>query len=80
VQHFLLKQRHLYLPMQPHAGQLQVRVHEGRLLDQLHVGRQSLLRDAASMLRLPVMLLRERLLLLHLVQQHARVLRRLCVI
>jgi hypothetical protein len=56
-----------------------VRVHQGRLLHQLHVGRQGLLRDSAIVLRLPGNLLQERLLLLHLLQQHAGVLLHLLV-
>ena len=70
-------QRHLLLPVQPHLRHLQVRIHQGRLLHQLHLGRQGLLRDAPIVLRLPVDLLRERLLLLHLLQQHAGLLRHL---
>jgi len=45
----------------------------------VHVGRQGLLRDAASLLRRPLVLLRIGLLLLHLLQQHAGVLRHQCV-
>jgi hypothetical protein len=56
---------------------LQVRVHQGRLLHFLHFRRQGLLRDSAIVLRMPVDLLQERLLLLHLVQQHADLLRHL---
>ena len=56
---------------------LQVRIHQGRLLHQLHVGRQGLLRDSPIVLRLPRDLLQERLLLLHLLQQHAGLLRHL---
>jgi hypothetical protein len=40
------------------------------LLDYLHQRRQSLLRDVASLLRLPLGLLRQRLHLLHLVGRH----------
>ena len=68
------------LPHLPDAGHLQVRVHQGRLLHQLHERRREVLRDAASLLRLPRVLLRERLLLLHLVQQHAGLLRHLLVV
>jgi copper homeostasis protein len=49
----LRQQRHLLLPVQLDGRYLQVRVHEGRLLHQLHVGRQGLLRDSPIVLRLP---------------------------
>ena len=54
---------------------VQVRADQGRLLHLLHQRRQGLLRNAASLLRLSGLLLRERLLLLHLVRQHVRLLR-----
>ena len=68
------------LSVQLHLRQLQVRVHEGRLLHQLHERRQGLLCDDSSLLQLPVAMLRERLLLLHLLQQYASLLRHLRVI
>ena len=61
--------------MQPDDGYLQVRIHEGWLLHQLHERRQGLRGDDPSLLQLPEHLLRERLLLLHLLQQHAGLLR-----
>jgi hypothetical protein len=76
----LLFERHLLLPMQPDPGYLQVRIHEGRLLHQLLERRQGLLRDDPSLLQLLVPMLRERLLLLHLLQQHAGLLRQLRLI
>jgi hypothetical protein len=66
--------------MQPDAGYLQVRIHQGRLLHQLYERRQGVLCDDPSLLQLPVAVLRERLLLLHLLQQHADLLRHVCVI
>jgi len=63
--------------MQPDLWYLQVRIHQGRLLHQLHLRRQGLLRYPAILLQLPLDLLRVRLLLLHLVQQHADLLRQL---
>jgi len=56
---------------------LQVRVHQGRLHHLLHVGGQGLLRDHPIVLRVPQDVLRVRLLLLHLLQQHAGLLRHL---
>jgi hypothetical protein len=68
------------LPVQSVLRQLQVRVHEGRLLHHLHLGRQGLLCDDSSLLPVPEHLLRIGLLLLHLLQQHADLLRHQCVI
>ena len=59
---------------------LQVRVHEGRLLHQLHQRRQGLLCDDPEVLRMPTGMLRQRLLLLRVLQRHARLLRYLRVI
>jgi hypothetical protein len=73
-------QRHHLLPMQLHRRYLQMRIHERRLLHQLHVGRQGLLCDDSGLLQLSQHLLREWLLLLHLLQQHAGLLRHLRVI
>jgi hypothetical protein len=67
------------LPGESLLRYLQVRVHQGRLLHQLHLGRQGLLRDSAIVLRLLGDLLQERLLLLHLLQQHAGLLRHLLI-
>jgi hypothetical protein len=66
VQLLLHVQRHLLLSMQLDDGYLQMRIHQGRLLHQLHERRQGLLRDDPSLLQLPQLLLRKRLLLLHL--------------
>jgi hypothetical protein len=59
---------------------MQVRVHEGWVLHQLHERRQGLLRDDPSLLQLLVAMLREWLRLLHLLQQHAGLLRHLRLI
>ena len=61
--------------MQFHLRPVQVRIHERRLLHQLHQRRQGLLCDDSSLLQLPVAMLRKRLLLLYLLQQHAGLLR-----
>jgi hypothetical protein len=66
--------------MQLDLRYLQVRIHQRRVLHQLHVGRQGLLRDDPGLLQVSPNLLRERLLLLHLLQQHASLLRHLRVI
>ena len=68
------------LSVQSVLRQLQVRVHEGRLLHHLHVGRQGLRGDDSILLPVPEHLLRIRLLLLHLLQQHADLLRYVCVV
>ena len=68
-------ERHSLLPGQPVLRHVQVRAHQGRLLHHLHQRRQGLLRNAPGPVRLPRMLLRERLLLLHFVRQHVRLLR-----
>jgi hypothetical protein len=56
---------------------LQMREHEEWLLHHLHQRRREVLRDAPGLLRLPGMLLQERLLLLRLLRQHALLLRHL---
>jgi hypothetical protein len=56
--------------MQPDVRYLQVRIHQRRLLHQLHLRRQGLLRYPAILLQLSFDLLRVRLLLLHQLQQH----------
>jgi hypothetical protein len=63
--------------VQPHLRHLQVRAHRERLLHHLHQRRQGLRRDFAVMLRDARVLPEERLLLLHLLQQHAVLLRNL---
>jgi hypothetical protein len=63
------------LPVQPHLRHLQVRVHGRRLLHHLLQRRQGVLRDSAVLLRNARMLPEVRLLLLHLLQQHALLLR-----
>jgi hypothetical protein len=80
MQLLLHVQRHLLLPMQPDDGYLQVRIHKRRLLHQLHERRQGLLRDDPGLLQLLVAMLRERLLLLYLLQRHAGLLRHVCII
>ena len=54
---------------------LQMREHQERLLHHLHQRRREVLRNAAVLLRLPGMLLQERLLLLRLLRQHLLLLR-----
>jgi len=68
-------ERHPGLQLQPVLRSLQVREHQGRLLHHLHQRRHEVLRDAAGLLRLPGMLLQERLLLLRLLRQHLLLLR-----
>src|SRR5688500_10824423 len=58
---------------------MQVRVHQGWLHHLLHLRRQGLLPDDSILLRVPLHLLRAGLLLLYLLQQHARLLRHLLV-
>jgi hypothetical protein len=57
-----------------------MRVYERRLLHQLHVRRQGLLRDDSSLLQLLADMLRIGLLLLRMLQQHAGLLRNLCLV
>ncbi len=52
-----------------------MRIHQGWLLHQLHQRRQGLRGDDPGLLQLPQHVLRERMLLLHLLQQHADLLR-----
>jgi hypothetical protein len=66
VQLLLHLERHSMLPDQFRLRTVQVRIHQGRLLHQLHERRQGLLRDDPSLLQLLVAMLRERLCLLHL--------------
>jgi hypothetical protein len=66
--------------MQLHRRYLQVRIHQRRLLHQLHEWRQGLPGHDSGLLQLLVLLLRIGLLLLHLLQQHAGLLRHLCII
>ena len=61
--------------MQFHRRYLQVRIHQRRLLHQLHERRQGLPGHDSGLLQLLVLLLRIGLLLLHLLQQHADLLR-----
>jgi len=68
-------ERHSGLQLQPVLRALQVREHEGRLLHYLHQRRQQVLRHAAGLLRLPGVLLQERLLLLRLLRQYLLLLR-----
>jgi len=68
-------ERHSGLQFQPVLRPLQVREHEGRLLHHVHQRRREVLRDVAIVLRLPRMLLQERLLLLRFVRQHLLLLR-----
>jgi hypothetical protein len=80
VQLLLHLERHSMLPDQLGLRSMQVRVHQGWLLYQLLERRQGLLCDDSSLLQLPVAMLRERLRLLHLLQQHAGLLRHLRLI
>jgi hypothetical protein len=63
-------ERHSGLQFQPVLWPLQVREHEGRLLHHVHQRRREVLRDASIVLRLPRMLLQERLLLLRLLREY----------
>ena len=73
-----LLQWHSNLPVQPRLGFLPLREHQRRRVHHLHQRRQEVLRDDPGMLRLHRRLLvPTRLLLLHLVQEHAGLLRQL---
>lgn len=65
------------LPVLLPVVQLQVRLHEGRLLHHLHDGRQDLLRDGAGLLRLHRSVLQVRLRVLRLLWHRSSLLRRL---
>ena len=71
VQLLLHDERHGHVPMQFRHVQLQVRDDQRRRLHHLHVGRQGLLRDVASLLRLRLRLHEVRLHVLRLLGRHA---------
>ena len=74
--HLLLRQRRQAdLQLQSVLLPMHVRKHQRRLPHHLHQRRQRVLRNAGSLLRLPGMLLPERLLLLRLLRQQVRLLR-----
>lgn len=75
VQLRLHLERHSGLQLQSVLRPLPVREHVRRVLHHLHQRRQGLLRDAASVLRVPPLLLRIGLLLLRLLRRHAVLLR-----
>jgi hypothetical protein len=79
VQLLLHVQRHGMLQMLICQLPLQMRNDERRLLHHLHQRRQAMLRNAASLLRLLHEVLRKRLLLLRVLQQHASLLRHLLI-
>src|SRR4051794_20412439 len=68
------------LPDQLRLRSMQVRIHERWLLHQLHERRQGMLRHDSGVLQLSEAMLRERLRLLHLLQQHTGLLRHLRLI